>query len=325
MKKSLLVVFTAFISVSLYAQPSFTSNDMPNVGDADSLNHNPNFTPSGNLDAETGSNYNWDYSALTFPRNFFAVDSFRQKTHPVSDPFSDATIEYYHHGSSGNNLELYSYSGDTLYTHRSGGTSGGTAFVPPVGSIKFPIPFNGVSYIVDTLYYRNRKIGIRKSSAQYDGYGNLTLPNGEVHKNVFRIKTVVEDTTFSTQFTVKYTNYYWYLQGGDIPVLRIYKVDFNGSNGTIYNVYTRKNAPKNSSVTKLEAPTSISVYPNPTKGLITIDGIKSIQPYTIQDVNGKALQSGNISVGQTIDIHTLANGVYVLQVGKYQPIKIVRD
>jgi hypothetical protein len=303
-----------FVSLSIFSQPNFTYNDLPNIGDNDSLSHNPTYTHSGDLDTETGNNYSWDFSNLILGNVFWAVDSFRVKTHPASAAFTNASIEYFHQEASGNNLELYSYSGDTLYIHRTGPvTGGGAAFNPALASIHFPIAFNGASNITEPIYFGTIQTGERQTNTLYDGFGNLMLPNGQSFNNIFRIKSVVTDSTFSTGFTVQYTSYIWYAQGGDIPLLRISKTDFNGSNGTIYNIYIRKNT-QTVSVNDVNKESRILVYPNPSSDILDIKGYDHNSSYTIFEANGKTVKYGILQDSQTqINIESLPVGIYFLE------------
>lgn len=59
----------------------------------------------------------------------------------------------------------------------------------------------------------------------------------------------------------------------------------------------------------------ISVYPNPTNGLIHIDTAfgTGTMIYTITDICGKQVSAGNLHAGEnTIDIHELPDGMYVI-------------
>lgn len=271
MKRKVLPIVIIICAVSgLLGQPNFTYNDMPGIGDHDSLFHNPIYSHSGDLDSETGNNYTWNFSNLIFNNIFWAVDSFRMKTHPVSAPFTKATLEYFHQEASGNNLELYSYSDDSLYIHRTGGTTGGRAFSPPMAFIKFPIAFGKQSNINAPIFFGANKIGERNTVYMYDGYGKLNMPNNKTYSDVFRIKSVVKDTTYSTGFTTTYTNYLWYIAGGDIPLLRIFKIDINNNSGSIYNVYARKTPPATNTSIEEHQKLRAYVHPNPSSGNFTI-------------------------------------------------------
>ncbi|MDR0830209.1 MAG: T9SS type A sorting domain-containing protein [Prevotellaceae bacterium] len=58
--------------------------------------------------------------------------------------------------------------------------------------------------------------------------------------------------------------------------------------------------------------TSLQIYPNPTKGIITIDGINAGETVTIIDLQGHTVLTANSA---TINVSGLPNGVYLVRVG----------
>lgn len=320
-------LFLSFILMSIcasYAQPNFTYADLPNIGDVGTYNHNPGYTPPGSLDTETGNNYTWDFSSLSFGQTFWAIDSFRVKTHPVSSNFPDATIEYYHLEAAGANLELYSYSNDTLYIHKIGSPISGQSFNPKIASIKFPITFNGMSQIVDTVFQGSYKTGVRTTEFLYDGFGTLNLPNGINHNNVFRVRKLESDSSLLTNAVVTYTNYIWYSQGGDAPLLRLSKTDFNGASGNIYSVYARQNGSTSVIDNETESNPDIILYPNPTNDIIQLKGIANDQAYTIYSIRGEEIKKGRVSDSNKIQLQGLPVGTYFLKVGEEKILQFVK-
>lgn len=70
---------------------------------------------------------------------------------------------------------------------------------------------------------------------------------------------------------------------------------------------------------------TISVYPNPTTGKLTLANIETNSTYTIVSVSGQVVLSGEVSnASNTIDITSFENGVYVLQLAQEQGIQIIR-
>lgn len=250
----------------LVAQPQFTINDMPNLGHADSLLLKTGYTHSGNLSTETGKNYSWDFSDIKFDKMFWAVDSYRVKTHPISKKFKNADFEYFHKSSTVNHLELYHFKADTLFMHRMGPTTGGVSLTPAVGVMKLPINFGKQSVIKAPLYFKKTKSGERKSIAKYDGFGTLKLVDGKTYKNVFRITTIIKDSSYVSKSSVTYISYTWFKQGGEIPLLRITKTDVNNNVGKIYNLYIKGRVIKdpNTSINAVSLSEKIIIYPNPT-------------------------------------------------------------
>jgi len=71
----------------------------------------------------------------------------------------------------------------------------------------------------------------------------------------------------------------------------------------------------------------ISIYPNPSGGFITIAADTDINKlhYSIMDIEGRLVLEGTISgTSQKVDISKLAKGVYLIQIGTYQPMKVVK-
>ena len=54
------------------------------------------------------------------------------------------------------------------------------------------------------------------------------------------------------------------------------------------------------------------VFPNPTQDVLHIQGATDDTPLRIYTMDGKLVTSAE---GQAIDVHTLANGTYLLQIG----------
>jgi len=57
----------------------------------------------------------------------------------------------------------------------------------------------------------------------------------------------------------------------------------------------------------------ISIYPNPTSGLVNIENYSKLKSISITDVNGKLLRTFNSSDGP-IDFSGLMNGIYFLRI-----------
>ncbi|MFA4924455.1 MAG: T9SS type A sorting domain-containing protein [Ignavibacteriaceae bacterium] len=219
MKKIILSIICAFAISTSYAQPNFTSADMPTIGDQDTLMYLVYYGITNNLDIETGNGYTWNFSSLPFSMypNFIQIDSFRVKQHYISVPFVNATIEEYVYDGTAGDINLFSYSNDTLYVHREGAVVTGATYVPPKPIIAFPITFNDSSVI----NYIGLPYGERKTRVLYDGFGTLKMPNGKSYSNVFRVKKIERDTSYILNTTLTYTSYIWYKQGGQVPLLRL--------------------------------------------------------------------------------------------------------
>lgn len=70
---------------------------------------------------------------------------------------------------------------------------------------------------------------------------------------------------------------------------------------------------------------TITVYPNPTTGMLTIANVKETIPYTVVSVAGQVVARGEVSVNSNmIDITSVQNGVYLLQIRRGQNMQTVR-
>ncbi|MDP3684246.1 MAG: T9SS type A sorting domain-containing protein, partial [Ignavibacteria bacterium] len=306
-----------------YSQPKFTSADMPNVGDQDTLSYLVYYGITNNLDAETGNGYIWNFSSLPFSMypNFIQIDSFRIKQHYVSAPFTNATIEEYVFSSGTADVNLFSYSNDTLYIHRLGGASSGWA-LGPIASIAFPITFNNSSVIRANIYTGAILVGERKTTTLYDGFGTLQMPNGKSYSNVFRIKKIERDTSYVVHTVNTATSYIWYKQGGQVPLLRL---TYSGALN-LYFVYGSKSKNTTTGINERQndrtVPAEFSLsqnYPNPFNPSTTINWRMAASSYVtlkVYDVLGKEvttlvnneLEAGSHSVN--FDASNLSSGIY---------------
>lgn len=312
MKRLVFAVLVQFFAVlTVVAQPAFTANDVPNIGDSDTI-FNINYgTDASTLSSETGNNYSWDFSDISFYYPFNDVLEYRTPEHPVSVPYVDATIELIENGSSGvEKVSLFDFQNDTLFIHRSGVAGGsGTAHVPPIASVGFPISFDDSSYIEMTLYTSGIPTGERQTTFHYDGFGTLTMPGNRTFTDVFRVHKVVSDTNFVVNTVTTYEEYIWYKQGGQLPLLRI------GKTGT-GNYKAFGSAATNTSTTGFEETTSrkaLSIFPNPAIDIIQIEQLpEGVRTLVVYDLKGKLIQTLPLNRSM-VDVSELNTGIYLLQ------------
>jgi len=319
MKKTILISFNLLMAIGILAQPNFTSGDMPNIGNMDTILNYPFSGDINDIDAETGSGYSWDFSNEFFFSSIYNVETYRVKTDPISTPYVDATIEHYMSGTSGTNVSLYDYSNDTLFIHRIGAGGSGTPFVPPLASVNFPIAFNQTSDITWPLYASGNLTGERRTTVLYDGFGTLTLPNNRTFNNVFRIKKVEVDSSYITNSTITYLSYVWYKQGGGVPLYKITSV-----NGTSLTKFLNNSADATvTGLTEVNNDFSTEVYPNPTNGQVTIKTDNKLVSIQLLDINGKQVNKIDLN-SKTLDLSELKSGVYFLQLTTDKTVKTVK-
>ncbi|MBL4651728.1 MAG: T9SS type A sorting domain-containing protein [Flavobacteriales bacterium] len=56
----------------------------------------------------------------------------------------------------------------------------------------------------------------------------------------------------------------------------------------------------------------ISIYPNPTSGIVKIEGVES-GIYSVVDINGRLILNGNLTANSSVDITDKPSGVYFIQ------------
>jgi hypothetical protein len=72
--------------------------------------------------------------------------------------------------------------------------------------------------------------------------------------------------------------------------------------------------PTNLSTTEVSK-SQVSIYPNPFKDVISVQGIDQTFGYKIYDLQGKIVQSNNLSKSEdTINTASIASGVYILKI-----------
>lgn len=79
------------------------------------------------------------------------------------------------------------------------------------------------------------------------------------------------------------------------------------------------------SVESFEMDSPITVYPNPTTGMLTLTNVKETTQYTIISVSGQVIGKGEVSANSNaVDMTDVQNGVYLLQVQQGQNVHTVR-
>ena len=71
-----------------------------------------------------------------------------------------------------------------------------------------------------------------------------------------------------------------------------------------------------------------TAYPNPTRGVINIKAGTTLSgaAYSVLDQSGKTLSTGSFdSENASIDVGAFAAGVYFIQIGKYQPLRVIKN
>ncbi len=162
-----------------------------------------------------------------------------------------------------------------------------------------------------------------KVNATIDGEGTLNLPLGISLPNVIRYHIV--DTSFTTVLglgdleIIRRQYEYYDLANGNLPVLLFTKIIIQnpGASAPISELSLVLSEYPTSLFAELEENPSInfSVYPNPAIDNISIDGKFSINATgIIIDQSGRIISSFELNNENTIDISSLASGLYQLTI-----------
>lgn len=124
------------------------------------------------------------------------------------------------------------------------------------------------------------------------------------------------------------------LVSSKLPIARSYGYSFNyGSGGTPIS-FTRGNITSGLPVnivftsTKMLDERLLSVYPNPGKEKIRIEGIKEPSVLTLHNMQGKVIPEHTISIDSELDVHLIPKGLYYLTIRsgeKQQSLKWVKE
>lgn len=69
----------------------------------------------------------------------------------------------------------------------------------------------------------------------------------------------------------------------------------------------------------------VSIYPNPTKDFIRLEGIRQNREFMIFDIKGELMQRGRVNQEEQINVQTLPNGIYFLQLDDRRHYKFVKN
>ena len=156
--------------------------------------------------------------------------------------------------------------------------------------------------------------------------GTITMPDGTIHENALLLKV---DRTFndgqvgSPTCNTSVLKYEWWVMGYAVPVATIYTLSQSGACPPGNPVKISKFLVGDPSANIMEtAVADVSIYPNPTKGLIHIKSEENLSglTFTIYDHLGRSAFSGTQYINDNnIDIESLPGGVYTLRISGATP------
>ncbi|MCF8296245.1 MAG: T9SS type A sorting domain-containing protein [Saprospiraceae bacterium] len=325
MKKSLLIVFVLFISISIFAQPSLTDALMPSPWDITDLhpadtafvNHGP-----------SGPNQTWDFSTVNvhfnpqgyyyYPPAYTLYDS-AFPTATVALEIALNPFNYLFYETSTTEYVLLGEWSDIWQLPYSDTKK----------ALSFPFTYN--STITDTYggtsapYSGTAKTITGNFTTTADGYGTLILPSA-THNNVLRLKTIDHYTESytgpDTPVVYDFIRYEWYDCVNKFPLLSI--VSFTQTVGS--SVSSLKQVLLSTFAAGLEEPkidkNEFSLFPNPAiqstnMSILLIEKSKvEISVYSIMGQLVKRLPTKEYSPGiinEELDLKGLSKGNYFVR------------
>jgi hypothetical protein len=197
-----------------------------------------------------------------------------------------------------------------------------------INNYKFQTDTNNVEFLVEIInnYYNEDNITMHS-------YNNIFPSSLGLTQN--HITWQIEDLTHNALSNVSLPTS---INLADFPHIMNHStgfvIDGSGPNGDIFirtkitEIETCNSLPDDGSerITSIEKAlqsNKLTVYPNPTSELITIEVDENSigLPYTITDLSGKVTISGIIKEEKTfVNINSLTNGEYYSQVGSFKPV-----
>jgi len=164
---------------------------------------------------------------------------------------------------------------------------------------------------------------------------NVIVVNSSTGSNLSYLWDFGDGNTSNTQFpTHTYAttdNYYLCLTIDDGAGCVDMYCDSIGQNGVVFNKQTgfTINVIAPPLATQINEQTSITngltIYPNPSIGIFTIEHSKENIPFIITDISGRVITIGKLTGNKTnIDLSKVQKGVYLLKIGE-QTTKLIRQ
>jgi len=321
MKK--IILFTLLIGGKLIAQPTFTSNDMIDVGFSYSSKEVTNAS-TANVTA-TGANSVWNYSNL-----IAGTTTVFSYVSPIGKPgasnFPASSLCQQSTSTQGNIGYSFYVKSSTLFSFDgifSTTVAGQTVsqFNPNLDIYRFPVtlnsaftqPIGGTTTVDVFTYYRE---GSQTSTC--DGFGTLTTTLG-TFQNVLRIKTIQlysDSLSFGGGSIV--SNYeieiYSWINAASkgIPLLSISFIRIDNAAPSFFGTLSSEPALSIEETQTLP----FSIFPNPASEVFSIQfpqDLKTNLNAEIYSVTGKLVKSiSNITSNSTFNLSTtdLAKGTY---------------
>ena len=331
MRKIILMIGSALLAVSgMNAQITLTSEtSVPRIGDV----FHYHVMEVENLDITFGGeNREWDVSdvgdgILSEIRYIDVAESSEPSTQAnivrISEDEGIYAEGYYTSSSDGfvNNKTIINADGKRT-----------DSYTDAMDLLKFPLTYDEEYYetFAGTITFENwvQTVDIEGTvKIEADGYGKLKLPSGTVD-NVLRVKLVcdvymdIESVPFQIETD---TMYLWY-NANTRNVIAQYSVVYGDTTGwgmeKLVDVfqYLSQDDIIVSGIKDATSDNSLSIYPNPTRGIIHVAGKNEISDVKVYNIDGALLQQEKLPV---INISGYPAGLYLIEVAgkKYKVVK----
>jgi len=322
MRKIVLMICGAMTVSSMFAQITLTSEtSAPRIGDV--FHYYLTDKAEGLNISHGGENQEWDMSAVeegTLAEVRFI--SVAQSTNPSSTSNIVGS-------SPQSGMEEFCTVSPTGFAFNKIAVPGylSTSYTDARELIKFPIVYNqeySETFAGTITNLMNGQVfdvnGSTKIKA--DGYGKLKLPYGAVIDNVLRVK-IIYDYTYSyysmPYFMLSDTTYLWY-NANTRNYIADYAVSYSKypdmpmeweNIQKVFQYLSQDDIVITITGMKPTYDNSLSIYPNPTQGIINVEGTNEISDVKIYNMNGTLLQQKKSSV---IDISDYSNGLYIMEI-----------
>lgn len=189
----------------------------------------------------------------------------------------------------------------------------------------YDLVFKGNELYFSNQYHIN-KINITETAPNPNLVSNVSYSRGLVFDDdiLFIAKQIdgeiySQDVTLPSNASLLHTSYNAF---NDIALLNndLFITGFN-------NIYKIENVSDLVSLSVSENSFSTNkykIYPNPTFNEISISGIRSKEAFIIYDVYGKEILKGTISVNEKIDVKSLSNGLFFIELDNGNRLKFIK-
>lgn len=314
------------LSISGFAQPSYTSNSNPAIGESwDVVMLDPaNFSPG-----PAGAMQSWDFSTVPVSTGFppFQFNVVKPEDGPLSDSFPNATHILYW-DVVGFQFYQYEFADNQNRTVLGGVVPEDTSilslsqYVDDDDAMQYPLTYQKsyaftakeelTSFGFTFEYYTEGQVDV-------DAYGSLTLPTG-TYNDVLRMR--IERTSVDSLFGIVERDttiqYGWFQEGNAMPLVTYeYTLGADADPPSLYYA-----TPANANAIDDDFSNGIHLYPNPIKQhayLHLPDNFGQTElEVNLFDLQGKAIRKmykGKLNNAVlSLDFQGINRGVYLLKI-----------